>query len=655
MTLEVNTLLKDRYRILGELGRGGMGAVYRGHDESLEVEVAVKENTVVRAAAERQFKREATLLASLRHPHLPRVTDHFVIPGQGQYLVMDFIKGVNALERLKQQQGPLPVDEVLRWAFEVLDAVQYLHSKTPPVLHRDIKPGNIKITPDGRAVLVDFGLAKRQDPDRPTTIGAKAYTPGYAPPEQYGQGRTSSRTDIYSLGATLYMLLTRQVPTDSIERLYSGKELAPVQTLNPAVPDHVAQAIEKALALQPQDRFDSAEDFADALKGQPEKIPAKELATLAPAAGTLERSPPKAPRLLAPILIGGLLLLGLGGGAFLLMSGILAGSTPAPTEVAEATQPPEPTDVPTSTEFATQTAAVVAAVVDTATIEPTITLTPTPAGTPVGSGRGEIAFVSERDGLPQIYLVDVEGIDVRQITAVDEGACQPVWSPDGEFLLFISPCRSKADFYQGSGIFMIKADGSELQPIFSHSGGAFDPDWSIGGIAFTVMEDGQPRVWIADANGANPRKISIGRSADRQPNWSPDGERMLFLNTSRTGSPDFFWMFKDGTFGGSNPDHITRGKPAVSADWSPLGKLVVYVSDSQIWVVDWEAKGFGATKLTIKAGNDDPDWSPDGRWIAFESWFGAETHDIYFMTASGAEQEQLTEHPAADYQPAWRP
>jgi serine/threonine protein kinase len=652
MPLEPNTLLKDRYRIIEELGRGGMGAVYRGIDESLEIEVAVKENTIVRAAAERQFKREATLLASLRHAHLPRVSDHFVIKDQGQYLVMDFIQGVNAQEHMKQIEGPLPEADVLRWAYEVLDALSYLHSRTPPVLHRDIKPGNIKITPDGRAVLVDFGLAKARDPDQPTTVGAKAYTPGFAPPEQYGQERTSIQTDIYSLGATLYMLLTRQRPTDSIERV-TGKELIPIRSLNPDVTDHVAESIEKALELRQEDRFESAKAFTDSLKGKFERAIAS---TMVPAAETVVTAKPKKRSPIVPIVIGGLILLGAGTGAVLLLTGALSSSAPDPTDVPVATEQMQPTTVVPSTEAPpTEPVEVIVPSTETAAPEPTITLSPTPAGTPIGGGLGEIAFVSERDGLPQIYLVKVQDSEVRQLTAIDDGACQPAWSDDGQYLLFTSPCREKKDTYPGASIFRIKVDGSDLQPVFSHQGGAFDPAWNAAGMAFTVLEEGQPRIWVAGPEGANPGKITIGRSADRQPGWSPDGERLLFLNTSRAGSPVIFWMFPDGTFAGSNPDQITRDKAAGSADWSPLNNLVVYVSDSQIWVVPWDGNGFGETKITIKAGNDDPDWSPDGSWLTYESWFSAETHDIYIMTGSGAQQTQLTDHPAPDYHPAWRP
>src|SRR3990172_6745549 len=179
MPLKPGSVLWHRYRIESVLGQGGMGAGCRAIDINLGVAVAVKENLFTTEEFARQFKREATILASLRHPNLPRVTDHFVIPGEGQYLVMDFVAGEDLRQRL-ERGGPGSEAGGL------------------PFLHGDVKPGNIKLTPEGKALLVDFGLAKVVDDTGSTTTGAKAMTPGFSPPQQYGSGRTDPRTDIYS-------------------------------------------------------------------------------------------------------------------------------------------------------------------------------------------------------------------------------------------------------------------------------------------------------------------------------------------------------------------------------------------------------------------------------------------------------------------------
>ena len=192
MTLENGDLLKERYRILDILGQGGMGAVYRAMDESLDVIVAIKENSFLTDDYARQFQREAKILASLRHPNLPRVFDYFVINQKAQYLVMDFIEGDDLRQWMSREEDITEL-EALQIGIAICDALIYLHSQDPPIIHRDIKPGNVKITPDGKVVLVDFGLVKLLDEKEITTTAARAMTPGYSPPEQYGDSPTDHR------------------------------------------------------------------------------------------------------------------------------------------------------------------------------------------------------------------------------------------------------------------------------------------------------------------------------------------------------------------------------------------------------------------------------------------------------------------------------
>jgi hypothetical protein len=263
MPLQPGQVLNNRYRIVRLLGQGGFGAVYRAWDINLNRPCAVKENLDVSPEAQRQFMREATVLANLSHPNLPRVTDHFVIEGQGQYLVMDFVEGED-LASLVQRNGKIEADQARVWILQVADALTYLHTRTPPVVHRDIKPANIRITPDGRAMLVDFGLVKIYNPNMQTTLGARAVTPGYAPPEQYGQGSTDPRTDIYALGATFYKLLTGQEPLESVQRM-AGREMPGISQFNEAVPVNVTQAIERSMKLEPSQRFQDASEFKRSL------------------------------------------------------------------------------------------------------------------------------------------------------------------------------------------------------------------------------------------------------------------------------------------------------------------------------------------------------------------------------------------------------
>lgn len=270
MTLIPSQVLNNRYRIARLLSQGGFGSVYRAWDLNLGTSCAVKENLETSAAAQAQFQREATILANLRHPNLPNVRDHFFIPNQGQYLVMDFVEGQDLQEKLDQLQGPVPESQVLPWMDQILDALEYLHSQPSPVIHRDIKPGNIRITPQGKAMLVDFGIAKVYDPAYRTTLGARAVTPGYSPFEQYGQRPTDARTDLYALGATMYTLLTGQIPPESIDRV-AGAALPPPRSLNPAISSGTEQAIIKVMEIMPDQRYASARALRKDLQ-QPARV-----------------------------------------------------------------------------------------------------------------------------------------------------------------------------------------------------------------------------------------------------------------------------------------------------------------------------------------------------------------------------------------------
>ncbi len=266
MPLTSGQLINNRYRIVKLLGQGGFGAVYRAWDTNLDEPVALKESFETSPAAQKQFQLEAKLLFKLRHANLPRVHDFFVIAGQGMYLVMDYIEGEDLRTMLQQSGRPLLEAQVLEWAVQVCDALEYLHSQKPPIIHRDIKPANIKITPEGKAMLVDFGIAKILDELQSTTGGARAVTPGYSPPEQYGRGSTDAQSDVYALGATCYHLLTGQLPPDSVNILSSMEPAPPsVHLLNPQVTLQTSVAIDRAMQPNRLLRWQNVAEFKAAL------------------------------------------------------------------------------------------------------------------------------------------------------------------------------------------------------------------------------------------------------------------------------------------------------------------------------------------------------------------------------------------------------
>jgi formylglycine-generating enzyme required for sulfatase activity/predicted Ser/Thr protein kinase len=349
MPLTTGQVLQERYRIDALLGQGGMGAVYRGWHFNLNLPVVVKENRLHSQEAQRQFGREAGILANLKHPNLPRVIDHFFIPGQGQYLVMDYIEGED-LSQILARQGALPEAQALNWIRQVLDALEYLHSQG--VIHRDVKPANVKITPQGQVFLVDFDLAKVGDPLIETTIGARGVTPGFAPLEQYGRGRTDARSDVYAVGATLYALLTGQTPPDAPKLAIGEEPLVPPRKLNPGVSPQVEAALLRAMQTRPTDRFQTASEFRAVLSGP-------RAAKQAPA--STERSAPAVPsRRAQPAWLWGL------GAALLLLVvlglwQVLTLDTPLPPQptlpamsAASATSHPEPSGTATLSPSATQ-------------------------------------------------------------------------------------------------------------------------------------------------------------------------------------------------------------------------------------------------------------------------------------------------------------
>lgn len=265
------TVLQGRYRLVKRLGSGGMGAVYEAVDRRLNVTVALKESFAADQRLRRQFAREARMLAKLNHSALPRVTDYFTESNRA-FLVMQFIPGPDLAEIIIRKRGPFPRQEVVGWADQILNALVYLHSPERQIIHRDIKPHNLKITAGNQIALLDFGLAKSDvtESSQNSRRSIFGFTRRYSPPEQIQDLGTTPRSDIYALGATLYHLFTGVKPPDAITRataLAEGRPdpLRPAHEVYSEVGPDIALVLNRALALNPDDRCGSAEEFRDAL------------------------------------------------------------------------------------------------------------------------------------------------------------------------------------------------------------------------------------------------------------------------------------------------------------------------------------------------------------------------------------------------------
>ncbi len=669
MHLNPGETLNNRYRITEILGQGGMGAVYHAFDENLNIEVAVKENLFLSTEYGKQFQREANILASLRHPNLPHVIDYLILPNQGQYLIMDFINGEDLRQRL-ERVGKLPVDETILIGAAICDALAYLHSRFPPIIHRDIKPGNIKITPEGNIFLVDFGLAKIMLGDQATSTGARAMTPGYSPAEQYGSAPTDARSDIYALGATLYAALTGTIPEDALGRAMGKISLTPPQRLRPDLDPVLAGVIEKALATEPEDRYQSAELFEQALL-QAGNIPmsASMRITVTPPPLPAPKIPGRSSSIKPPPVRTSWLI-----GATLILSVVvvaLAYIQPFKNRAADLTHtPPPPMSVNTAAPTSNLVEFTQVLPTQTPTVLPSATpkATPTPAITPIGGDPGLITYASDESGSMQIWTIDSDGKNAKQLTNLTEGACQPAWSPDGRKLAFISPCFEKKVDYPRAQIYILDMEGDgtpQLAPIDSDPAGDYHPAWSPDGtkLAFTSLRDSQnANIFIYDFKTKKTINYSAEKKTERHPAWSPDSKWIAYV---RGNANTEIWLVSADL---KTRERLTVESNAINAwpAWSADSKVVYFtkyyntmpgltslrLEDRNIWGREVRIP---LTQVSRIIPIVEVAVSPDVQWFAFESWPDGFNHDIYIMTINGAQQTRLTTEKAFEFGAVWRP
>lgn len=282
--LSEKTLVQNRYLVKNLIGRGGMGAVYLAEDTRFNNRIiALKEMLFTNnAKLESAFGREANLLAHLHHPRLPKVSDFFNEDGH-QYLVMEYVAGDDLGTLLKKNGRAFPVNRVLNWADSLLEILEFLHSQNPPIIHRDIKPQNLKLNSGDKIILLDFGLAK----DTLTHLSRLAvsnslvgFTPHYAPVEQINGDRSTTQTDLYAVSATIYHLLTNSAPASSLTRIQAKIEdradpLLPAHQLNPEIPLRLSDILAHGLTLKRENRLSSATEMRNKLKGnadEPRKL-----------------------------------------------------------------------------------------------------------------------------------------------------------------------------------------------------------------------------------------------------------------------------------------------------------------------------------------------------------------------------------------------
>jgi Tol biopolymer transport system component len=281
----------------------------------------------------------------------------------------------------------------------------------------------------------------------------------------------------------------------------------------------------------------------------------------------------------------------------------------------------------------------------------------------MGGGNGQIAFASDSSGVVQIYLQDIDGGIPQRITDMPEGACQPNFSPDGQRLVFISPCDSEHESYPGAALFLINVDGSGLMPLPSAPGGDYDPAWSPDGkkIAFTsIRNGGRPRIYLFNLEDNSVKRLSDQYVRDLQPSWSADGRHIVFASTRR--GPTQIW-FMDAN--GQNQMLFSASVDRIDQypNLSPDGKVVLFTQQvvkggvPKLFVAPVE-EGEDYTEFRVSQDQSpmrEARYSPDGLWIVFEGWPQGSNHDIYIMTANGVGRKALTTGPSIEFDPTWRP
>ncbi len=670
--------LVNRYRIVRLLGQGGFGAVYRAWDKNLGRPCAIKENTSAAADALAQFEQEARLLANLSHPNLARVTDYFVLPGQGQYLVMDYIDGQDLDDMLKNAsagtdptsvssgaagaQAALPQERVLGWLIEICDALEYLHNQSPPVVHRDIKPGNIRITPLGRPVLVDFGISKLYDPQLRTSPGARGITMGYSPPEQYGLGGTEPRSDLYALGATAYHLLTGVKPPESVLVLTNRTNPpALAHQVNPLVSPQVSAVVAQAMAMEPAMRQSSALVLRAQLVSALNAVQARGAAPVGvpivlpfdPQARTVVQpkgsSPPGTQTSGASGFPKRGAWLALAAALGLLVVSVIAvilyfKPKPAPNPGVE-TSPPAASLAPTTNpaEMVTQPADTIPTVT---MLAPTTPATATPAMAELG-GQGIVRLTfgdgtyyraqlspdqrhlvsfKQVNGYWQVVEIDPNGGGMlRLVTTEPANHYLPAFSSDGDGLILASDISGNMEIYDTSF-----PGGERLAQLTNHPAADSGPFWfpDQERFVFYSARDGDSEIYLGYSDGRNPIQLTNNTKADLTPVVSPDGKSVAFYS-NLSGSPDIYLLNVDSGVARQMTDWSGR---EAEPFFSPDGQWIVFEADRSgsydIWAI--RTDGSDVRQVTSSAANEQmPSFSPDGRWVFYHLGLGGQLYDIY--------------------------
>lgn len=662
-----------QYQILEELGQGGMAVVYKAWQASLRRYVAIKvmlPHLLTDREFVQRFQQEAIVAANLNHSNI--VTIYEVAQHEGYFfIVMEYVEG-QSLEQLVVSEGALSLERSVHILRQVADALDFAHQRQ--FIHRDIKPANILLTPEKKAVISDFGIAKALKGSGATanltTTGTIIGSPAYMSPEQIIGQEVDYRTDLYSIGVVAYEMFSGRAPFSGATTaiLYAQVNTPPpnIGEIQPNLPPHVGIALSRMLAKQPSERYSTASAFVEVLAGQQQPSvgpvpPLQRTSVMPPGAadpyaqqrkmagintgeyppaggaqsgasspnhfpdGSKSVVPPseagpasnrKSPWIWWLVGGGGLLLLLAVIGIFVFWVGPSIFDN-WPIGQAEAVSEERNEEI------------AVSPVVD----------------------RTRVAFVSDRDGNPEIYIMNSDGSGQYNLSNSPSADYWPHWSPDSTKIVFHAYEASDTD-RENADIYLMNADGTDWNRLTRSVASEKFPSWAPDGrrIVFVSNQTGDYEIYTMKDDGSDVIQVTNNPAKDYFPSWSPDGNHILF-ESDREGNVDIYRMDRDG----SNIIRLTDSDATdTGASWSPNGDYIAFGSDRsgqrEIWIMSRD--GSSLVQLT-DYGAHQPGWSPDSKRLLFVSKYQSEYENIFIMDNDGKNLVQLTTASAHDVNPSW--